>query len=106
MLFSCSIAVQFTEQSVYLHTSNSNDITQCLLPTRLIHFSVSYGKIVTSQCRQQLPIFICVGDFMHHVSLIFHNVILIYMAETELRVTQALEKSFTIVIFHIRTVGA
>jgi hypothetical protein len=26
MLFSCSIAVQFTEHSVYLHTSNSNDI--------------------------------------------------------------------------------
>ena len=53
-------------------------ITQCLLPTRLIHFSVRYGKIVTSQCRQQSPIFICVGDLMHLVSLIFQHVLLRY----------------------------
>jgi len=81
MLFSCSIAVQFTEQSVYFHSIHQTRmtfITQCLLPTRLIHFSVSYGKIVTSQCRQQSPIFICVGDFMHPVSLIFQNVLLGY----------------------------
>ena len=81
MLFSCSRAVQFTEQSVYFHSIHQTPmtfITQCLLPTRLIHFSVSYGKIVTSQCRQQSPIFICVGDYMHLVSLIFQHVLLGY----------------------------
>src|SRR5215475_6458724 len=45
-----------------------------------------------------LPIFIYVGYFMHPASLIFQKSFW-NMAETELNVTQDLEKPFTIVIF-------
>jgi hypothetical protein len=40
------------------------------------HMQLSYGKIVTSQSCQKLPIFICVGEFMHPVYLIFQTALL------------------------------
>jgi hypothetical protein len=40
------------------------------------HHQLNYGKIVTSQGSQQLLIFICVGEFMHPVYLIFQTVVL------------------------------
>ena len=42
---------------------------------RLLTFSISYGNLMTSQCNQQLPIFICVGEFVHSVYLIFQTVL-------------------------------
>ena len=46
--FSCTMVLIFTDQSVYFHISNSDEIvTQWCLPMRLISFSVSYGKIMT-----------------------------------------------------------
>jgi len=40
------------------------------------HIQLSYGKIVTSQSCQELPIFICVVEFMHPVYLIFQTALL------------------------------
>jgi hypothetical protein len=69
----CFIARVFTEQSVYLSHSVGIISGRCLM--RLLTVS-SYGKFVTSQGSQQLPIFICVGEFMHPVYLIFQTVLI------------------------------
>ena len=47
-------------------------------PERLLTFTirVSHGKIVTSKCSHYLPIFICVGEFMRPVNIIFQTVLL------------------------------
>jgi hypothetical protein len=43
----------FADQSVYFHISTSDEIvTQWNLPTRVLNFSISYGKIMTSQSSQ------------------------------------------------------
>ena len=62
----------------YFYISNSDDIItpKWSLPKRCLMFCIRYGKIMTSQPNQQLPTFICVGEFMHPVYLLFQTVLL------------------------------
>jgi hypothetical protein len=62
-------------------------VTQCLLPTRLIHFSAS------NHLRSFVWENSCVLFLLHFKTSLSD------MAETELRVSQALEKPFIIAIF-------
>jgi hypothetical protein len=64
------MAELFTDQSVYFHTPNTDEIiTQWSLPKRLINFSI---KLTV----QPVITYICVGKFMHPVYLIFQTVLL------------------------------
>jgi len=50
------MALLFTDQSVYFHILNLDEIiTQWTLPMRLINFIISYGKIMTSTVQ---PVFV------------------------------------------------
>jgi hypothetical protein len=95
--FSCITALLFTEQSVYFLISNPNEIiTQWSLPMRLINFSISYGKIMTSQCSPVITyIYLCRWLYASCLSYISTH-----PSQTGQKlnwnVIQALEKPFTI----------
>jgi hypothetical protein len=102
--FSCSMVRYFTEQSVYVHMSLSNEIiTQCCLASESYEFHKSWGS---SDLILQ-PVITCVclcGEFMHPVPYAyrysFSN-----RTETELKCNTGFSGHITLSCYHIQIDG-
>jgi hypothetical protein len=96
----------------YLHTSLLISIYQnsvgiiyhYILPKRHPNFSIIYGKIMTSQFRRKLIIFICVGEFMN-LFILFFKPSFSNRTETEIKCKIGIRKNMPFAFFHIQILG-